>query len=58
METTAVVVARKGSVRIKSKSLLILDGKSLIERKIIQLQKCKHIDRVVFGSDCQMQGYF
>lgn len=54
METTAVIVARKGSVRIKSKSLLTLHGQSLIERKITQLQKCKHIDRIVFGSDCEI----
>ncbi|RDU57132.1 hypothetical protein CQA49_00250 [Helicobacter sp. MIT 00-7814] len=54
METTAVIVARKGSVRIKSKSLLTLNGQSLIERKITQLQNCKHIDRIVFGSDCEI----
>lgn len=51
MEKTAIIVARKGSKRIKSKSLLELNGKSLIERKIKQLQQCKLIDRIVFGSD-------
>lgn len=50
-EVSAVIVARGGSVRIPSKSLLELDGESLIERKIHQLQKCKKIDRVIFGSD-------
>lgn len=50
-EITAVIVARKGSVRIPSKSLLKLDGKTLIERKIEQLKNCKCIDRIVFGSD-------
>ncbi|MGI0440271.1 cytidylyltransferase domain-containing protein [Helicobacter himalayensis] len=55
METTAVVVARKGSVRLKSKSMLKLDEKqTLIERKIKQLQQCKRIHRVVFGSDCEI----
>lgn len=50
-EVTAVIVARKGSVRIPSKSLLPLCGESLIERKIRQLQHCTLIDRIVFGSD-------
>ncbi len=50
-EVTALIVARKGSVRIPSKSLLVLEGQSLIERKIKQLQQCKKINRIVFGSD-------
>lgn len=50
-EVSAVIVARGGSVRIPSKSLLKLQGESLIERKIHQLQKCKNIHRVIFGSD-------
>lgn len=50
-EITAIIVARKGSVRIPSKSLLKLDGISLIERKIKQLQHCNFINRIVFGSD-------
>ena len=50
-EVTAVIVARGGSVRIPSKSLLPLLGQSLIERKIRQLQQCQRIDRIVFGSD-------
>lgn len=53
MEVTAIVVARKGSVRIKSKSLLKLNGQTLIERKICQLKATKKIHRVVFGSDCE-----
>lgn len=51
MEITAVVVARAGSKRIPSKSLLPLQGESLITRKIKQLLQCESIDRVVFGSD-------
>ena len=51
MEITAVIVARKGSKRIPSKSLLKLNGESLIERKIKQLKQCKNIDRIVLGSD-------
>lgn len=50
-EVTAVIVARKGSKRIHSKSLLKLNGVSLIERKIYQLRQCKDINRIVFGSD-------
>ncbi len=54
METTAIIVARKGSERIKAKSLLILNGETLIARKIKQLKACKNIDRVVLGSDCDI----
>ena len=50
-EVSAVIVARGGSVRIPSKSLLKLNGESLIERKIHQLQQCKNINRIIFGSD-------
>ena len=53
MEKTAVVVARKGSKRIPSKSLLKINGESLIFRKIKQLKQCKNLDRVVFGSDSE-----
>ena len=51
MEKTAIIVTRKGSKRIKSKSLLELNGETLIERKINQLKTCKNIDRIVVGSD-------
>lgn len=50
-EVSAVIVARKGSVRIKSKSLLELNGETLIERKIKQLKATNLIDRVILGSD-------
>ncbi|MGN1124604.1 MAG: cytidylyltransferase domain-containing protein [Candidatus Gastranaerophilaceae bacterium] len=50
-EVSAIIVARKGSKRIKSKSLLILENKTLIERKIEQLKSTKLVDRVIFGSD-------
>lgn len=50
-EVSAVIVARGGSVRIPSKSLLKLNNESLIERKIHQLQQCKNINRIIFGSD-------
>lgn len=50
-EVTAIIVARKGSKRIKLKSLLKLGGESLVERKIRQLKQCVNIHRVVLGSD-------
>ena len=52
-EVTAVIVARKGSKRIASKSLLKLNNETLIERKINQLKQCKLIDRIVVGSDSE-----
>lgn len=51
MEITAVIVARKGSERVPSKSLLKIDGLSLIARKICQLKECKKISRIILGSD-------
>lgn len=51
MEKTAIIVARKGSKRIKSKCLLELNGETLIKRKVKQLQQCHFIDRIIVGSD-------
>lgn len=48
---TAVVVCRKGSLRIPNKNWQILDGVSLIERKIVQLLGSVLIDRICIGSD-------
>lgn len=50
-EITAVIVARKGSVRIPSKNMMPLGDDTLISRKIKQLKASNLIDRVVFGSD-------
>ncbi len=50
-EITAIIVVRKGSKRILSKSLLKLNNETLIERKVQQLKGCKLINRVVVGSD-------
>ena len=50
-EVTAIIVARKGSVRVPSKNMLPLGEETLISRKIKQLKGSKLIDRVVFGSD-------
>lgn len=53
-EVTAIIVARKGSVRIKSKAMLDLDGETLIQRKIRQLKNCQCVDRIIFGSNCDL----
>ncbi|MBP3846648.1 acylneuraminate cytidylyltransferase family protein [bacterium] len=53
MEISAYIVARKGSKRIKSKSLLKLNGETLIARKVKQLLNCKNINRVILGSDSE-----
>lgn len=50
-EVSAIIVARKGSVRINSKSMQEIGGKTLIQIKIEQLKKCKNINRIIFGSD-------
>ena len=51
MEVSAVIVARKGSVRVPNKNMLKLGSETLIERKIRQLKACKNIQRVILGSD-------
>lgn len=50
-EVTAIVVARKGSNRVKQKNKLPLCGTPMYLRKLQQLQGCSTIDRVIFGSD-------
>ncbi|MDR0646722.1 MAG: hypothetical protein LBG46_07295 [Elusimicrobiota bacterium] len=52
IKISAIIVARKGSIRIPSKNLLKLGGETLIERKIRQLKSAKNINRVIFGGDC------
>lgn len=50
-EVAAVIVARKGSVRVKSKNLLPLGNDTLISRKIKQLKQSQLVDRIILGSD-------
>lgn len=52
-EVSAIIVARKGSIRVKNKSMQEISGKTLIQIKIEQLKKCENIDRVIFGSDAE-----
>lgn len=50
-EVTAIIVVRKGSVRVPQKNLLPLGKENLLSRKIRQLKFCKNVSRVVVGSD-------
>lgn len=52
MEVSAVIVARKGSVRIKNKALSLVGGVPMIERKIMQLKEASLVNRIIIGSDC------
>ena len=51
MKITAVIVARKGSRRIPNKMHQIIDGQSLIQRKVRQCLEVKSFDQVIVGSD-------
>jgi len=50
-EVSGVIVARKGSKRILSKSMQKIGEKTLIQIKIDQLLRSGNIHRVIFGSD-------
>jgi len=49
-EIVALIPAKDDSKRVKNKNFQTLSGKSLIGRKILQLQESKYIDRIVVGS--------
>lgn len=51
MEVSAVIVARGGSRRLAGKNLLLINGETLLARKIRQLQGAEAIHRVVVGSE-------
>ena len=51
MEVTAIVVARRGSLRVKNKNLLPFKKTTLLGNKIEQLKLCSRVDRIVVGSD-------
>lgn len=52
MKVTAVIVAKKESERLANKNTLPFGYSSLLGHKIRQLKKCKTVDEVVVGSDC------
>lgn len=47
----AVVVARKGSKRIPDKLHQQIGGQGLVERKIAQLRRARHVDQIILGTD-------
>ena len=51
MKIAAVIVNRKGSLRIKSKAWQKINGISLIERKISQLKKIKGLNNIYVGTN-------
>lgn len=51
MDVTAIVVARAGSVRLPGKALLPFADTTIIGHKVQQLKACKHVARVIVGSD-------
>ncbi len=51
MKILAVIPARKGSKGIKRKNHLKINRKSLVEISIIEAEKSKMIDRLIFSSD-------
>lgn len=50
-KTTAVIVARKGSIRVPNKMYQPIHGEKMILRKINQLKSVDSIDRIVVGTD-------
>lgn len=51
MKTTAIVIARAGSVRLPDKNVQDFHGRPLVAHKVWQLRQCKRIEEVVVGSD-------
>jgi CMP-N-acetylneuraminic acid synthetase len=50
-QITAVVPVKGRSERVKNKNLRLLQGESLLARKIGVLQNCKRVNRIVVNSD-------
>lgn len=51
---TAIIPIKKNSVRLKNKNFLpFYKNKSLLELKILQLKKIKHINEIVVSSDSE-----
>lgn len=51
MEIAAIIVCRKGSVRISKKYLKKINNISLVEKKIIELKKVKNLKHIYLGSN-------
>ena len=52
MKITAVIVAKKESKRLTNKNMLPFGYSNLLGHKIRQLRKCRTIDEIIVGSDC------
>lgn len=50
---TAIIPARKGSVRVKNKNIRPFAGSTLLEEKIKTLKRVGFIDRIIVSSDCE-----
>ena len=53
MKYTAIIPVKKNSSRLPGKNLLVLDGESLLERKIKQIQRSEIADRIIVSSDSE-----
>ncbi|MAH49802.1 hypothetical protein CMI37_28515 [Candidatus Pacearchaeota archaeon] len=53
MKISAVIVAKKESKRLPNKNMLPFGNSTILGHKILQLSKCKKIDEVVVGSNCE-----
>jgi len=51
---SAIIPVRAGSVRIKNKNLMEVNGDSLIVRKIKQLKRSRYIDKINVGTNCEI----
>ncbi len=50
-KTTAVIVARKGSIRVPGKMYQMIDSEPLILRKIRQLKELESVEMIIVGTD-------
>ena len=53
MNIICLILARKGSVRIKNKNLLKINNKSLVERSILFSKKILNSDKIILSTDSQ-----
>tara|TARA_B110000459_G_scaffold197797_1_gene241720 strand:+ start:670 stop:1326 length:657 start_codon:yes stop_codon:yes gene_type:complete len=53
MNIICLILARKGSVRIKNKNLVKIKNKSLVERSILFSKKIVGLDKIILSTDSQ-----
>ena len=54
MNIICLILARKGSVRIKNKNLVKIKNKSLVERSILFSKKIISSDKIILSTDSQL----